>query len=633
MFLINVIPLSRGIGSESLSYFSKHSLTPGTLVQVELRTRMISALVVSSKPAEVEKTSIKSALFSLKKISSVSKDRLIRDEAIEAASEAAQYFCATTGAVLNHLISKTILEHAKTFSEKPLTATLPSPHPAKLRGLQTDDDDRIAHYKRIIRESFARKTSVFLSVPTIHDASRMRILLSKGIEEYTVTLHGSLSKKNLVESWEQAYTISHPVLIIGTGTFLTVPRDDIKTIIVEREHASGYRIQSRPFLDYRVFIELYAKKIGATVIFGDNLLRVETLWRIEEGLVHELAPLTFRSLNKPRQTLIDMRTYSKHGGGTFAVFSSELIEELKNAHRELRKVILFATRRGLATETVCGDCGSIVRCSSCHAPVVLHQSSSAGGNNFFMCHRCGERRSAHERCTTCTSWKLVPLGIGTERVEEELKRLVPELPRFRLDTDTATTPAMAKKIVKNFTKAPFGVLVGTEALLHHELELADVCAVVSLDALFAIPDFRIHEKIVHLILELRSLTKGPFLLQTRNPDEEILSDAITGHLANFFRREVEVRKKFLYPPFSILLKVTVEGNKNSITAIMNQFQNDILPRTISIFPAYVKSGRTGHALHGLIKIPRAEWIDTPLAHTLARLPPQVSINVNPESVL
>jgi primosomal protein N' (replication factor Y) len=295
-------------------------------------------------------------------------------------------------------------------------------------------------------------------------------------------------------------------------------------------------------------------------------------------------------------------------------------------------MIIFVTRRGLASETVCGDCGTIVTCHHCKSPVVLHKSSAGVEANFFLCHVCGERRSAHEKCVICTSWKLVPLGIGIERVEDEIMKLAPSLPCLRLDSDSAKTSAAAEKVVKRFSEASKGVLLGTEMLLHQTIEPADTSAIVSLDSLFAVPDFRIHEKVVHLILAVRGLSKETFLLQTRNPEEELLHDAITGHLANFYRREIALREQFHYPPFSTLIKVTVEGTKDSSTAIFEQLIAAIQPQNVSVFPAFVKTGPKKHALHGLIKVPRGGWPDKKLGEVLTQLPRNSTININPESV-
>jgi len=629
--LIDVIPVSRNVGAEILSYFAAEPIDEGTIVHVSLRKRTIPALVVGNRPVRDVKSEIRSADFEIKKITSIGGRAVVRKELIEAARRTGRFFVGTTGSILNHCIPQAILESS---GDLPETIQESASEKAKLPKtlLQTDDDDRVAHYKRLIRESFARKESIFFCVPTTRDASRIREEISRGIEEYTFTLHGSLPRKEIVRLWKKALAEPHPILIVATGLFISLPRHDLRCIVLEQEHSSAYRSFSRPYFDLRMLAEQYADAIGARIIFGDSLVRIETLWRADEEHFAELAPVKFRSFNKTEQSIIDMRPYSKEGGKEFSVFSEELMRALTRANEDNYKIILFATRRGLAPSTVCGDCGNLVRCTTCKAPIVLHRSSAGGGGNFFLCHSCGERRDAAEKCAHCDSWKLVPLGIGTERVEEELARLFPTLPRTTIDSSTAPSQAKLNQMVETFLSSPKGVLVGTESLLYANLKQVETVAIVSLDSLFSIPDFRIHEKIVHLILSLRSLAQHNFILQTRNPSEEVLKDAYTGHLADFYRRETSIRERFKYPPFSVLIKVTLQGDKDAIAEQMERLRHDLEPIPFTVFPAFIRTTSGKHALHGLMKIPRKEWVDERIFKILRSLPPDTIVQVNPESL-
>ncbi len=643
IYVVEVIPISRGCGKETLSYYSADKVPLGTVVEVPLRSRLVPALVTSISDAHDARTSIRKAGFEMKKIKSVLRSQLLGNALVESARDAARYYVGTTGGILNTVLPKTILESADKV--KGLMPPFPreKKHASEICVLQAADDDRFHEYRAIIRASFGKGQSVLLLVPTRRDAEVLLRILATGIGEYAVLLHGALSKKEILHSWNRAVAEPHPILLIMTGLFLSIPRKDIGTLIVEKEHSSHYKTQSRPFLDLRFFAENYAKHLGARLIFGDTLLRIETIFRKEKEELHEYWKASFQTPPSGAAQIIDMRPYGKTKGGTFALFSKELAATLGEVERERKKIILFAARRGLAPTTLCGDCGALVRCHICNAPVILHKSSKSAESetlranakfgNFFLCHNCGKRRDAAERCNSCGGWRLVTLGIGTSHVEEECRRLFPNLPLIRLDLDTAPSGVRAKELVRKFNALSYGVLIGTEVILNHDCKPADYSAIVSLDALFAIPDFRIHEKIFHLILALRALGTKKFLLQTRTSEEGVLRDAVVGNSLNFYRREIALREHFLYPPFSVLVKVTMSGEREKIAKEMIILSKALLPRELIVFPTFITARAKGHTLHGIIKVPRNEWPDDKILEALYSLPFSSVIHINPENVL
>lgn len=165
--------------------------------------------------------------------------------------------------------------------------------------------------------------------------------MSKGIEQYTFVLHSLLGKKEQIDLWNKAANEEHPSLIIGTGSFLGIPRNDIGAIIVDKENTRTYKNSSRPFIDIRIFAEILAKKIKARIILGDLLLRTETVWRRNEGEVFEVTPLKFRSLTTANIKLINMREKlpenidkDKNKEPKFKLFSPELMELIQKKPRE-----------------------------------------------------------------------------------------------------------------------------------------------------------------------------------------------------------------------------------------------------------------------------------------------------------
>jgi primosomal protein N' len=632
MNIVHVVPIARGINKETLSYFTASDVQPGAIVKVPVRNRSVPALVVSVEPAEDIKSELKNSPFMIKKIGKLKMQPIFLPAFIHAAQDAAEYFAGSTGSVLASITSKSILEQSDKISHKeiPITEnklpeTAPEPH-----ALQADEEERVAHYKSLIREQFAKKRSVFFCLPTIQDAKKMFQQLPKGIEEYTHVLNASLNKKDLLATWNKIIEEDHPVLIIMTGAFLCIPRHDIGLIIIERESSTSYKLQTRPYLDIRTFAEFFAKRVQAKLIFGDLLLRTETLWRTRNGEMAELSPLKFRSISTAKDVLIDMKKYKLLDTPEFRIISDELEALIRKNKESNEHMFVLAARRGLSPMTVCGDCATTVVCTRCNAPIILHHGAEG---NYFLCHRCSERRSAEERCKICGSWKLTTLGIGIELIQDILVGMFPEVKFFRMDKDTITTHKQALAMAEEFYNAPGSVLFGTEmALLYLEKPVHNA-GVAAIDSLFSIPDFRINERIMNILLKIRSITQKTFLVQTRSRDQHIFDYAIKGNLMDFYREEIEERKKLNYPPFSTLIKITVRGQKSQILEDMRAIENLLREYDPLVFPAFIDTVNKKSILHALIKLKHEDWISKPLLAKLQSLPQHISVNVDPESLL
>ncbi len=633
MNIVTVIPIARGIGKEHLSYFTTSDIALGSIVKVPVRSREIPALVISTQPASDMKSELKNSTFSVKKIGKLKVLPLFLPEFLETAQQTAEYFAGSTGSVLASITPKAILEQAElvnTFEPTARKIETEAQESLEPHVIQADEEERLAHYKSLIREQFARKKSVFFCLPTIQDTKRIFETIPKGIEEYTYVLNSSLSKKEQLTTWNKIISEKHPVLIVATGTFLSIPRNDIGTIIIERENSSGYKSVVRPFVDIRQFAEFFARKIAAKLIFGDLLLRTETLHRTKNGEFAELTPLKFRSLSTSETTIVDMKKYKTLDAPEFRIISNDLEELIKKNKENNENMFIFAGRRGLSPMTVCGDCGTTVLCTNCSAPIVLHHGKS---ENFFLCHRCGERRSSEERCKVCNSWKLTTLGIGIELIEETLVNLFPDVTIFRMDKDTVTTHKQALALITQFYNAPGSILLGTEMALLYLQKPVENSGVATIDALFSIPDFRINEKIMNVLLKIRSLTQKQCIIQTRSRDQNVFEYVAKGNLMDFYREEIEARKMLNYPPFSTLIKITSSGTKPQVSADMTQVSEVLADYNPLVFPAFIETINKKSIMHAIIKIEGKQWPNKPLLDKLLTLPLSVAINVDPESLL
>lgn len=627
MNLIKAIPIARGVGADMLSYWSSVAAQPGSVIRVPLRKRTVGAITISCESVADAKSEIKSLDFEIKKISNPHATAIFSPQFFKVTEEIARYYACTIGSALFELVPNVILSEFEDI--EPAQEIIKRKKARESFVLQKSDEDRYGHYKSLVRERFARKESVFMVMPTVEDIKKACSYFEKGIEPYTYILHGGLSKNEIVKVWNAALKDPHPIIIVATGSFLSLPRHDIGLIIVERENSRSYKIQSRPFLDMRNVSERLANHIGADLIYGDSCLRVETLWREDEGELVEYAPLAMRSLSTARDTLIDMKQY-RNSEHTIRILSEELLNLIQLNRRESGLMFIFAGRKGLSPQTICADCESTLVCNRCSAPLVLHGKDE---RRFYLCNRCGKRFDSHTVCRMCGSWRLTTLGIGTERIESDLREIMPDATIFRLDKIAAPTHRKAIEIVEMWYMSPGSILIGTELALLYLDKPIDYSAIGTLDALFSVPDFRINEKIFSIVTKLRSITQKHFLLQTRNAEAPVLSLGVKGNIIDFYRKEIEERKQFGFPPFCTFIKISYVGKKETVLESMENLKVLLAGWHIDIFPAFIATVANEYVMHALLKLGEREWPNSELIERLKALPPSYAVNVDPESIL
>ena len=630
MRLLGVSPIAKGIIKDQLSYFTTKETRPGELVFVPLRSRVIPAIVLESVKIENVKAKIKHSTFATKKVDEKLGKVFLLPQFIEAAKKTSVYFASTLGSVLHQTVPKILFDNIDSLPS-PKFKRVKRSHKLKSEKVifEADNETRLSNFKSIVREEFARNNSVFITIPTIREGERIEVELKKGIEQYVFILHSEIPKKETIQRIKEIIECEHPVLIIGTASFLSIPREDVGTIIIERESARSYKRQSRPYIQMRAFAEFYAESLNARVVFADMPLSIETHYKTKQNEYEELKSLRTRVVGDADQYIVDMRQ-DKKGVTKFSAISDLLLEHISESVRNDKNTFLFNVRRGIAPSTVCEDCGNVVLCNKCKSPAIVHKS---GQQNVFLCHSCGDVRSAKERCSTCRSWKLKALGIGIERVKDELKQHFPEKKIFSIDSDSTKTYKQAKKAADAFYKTKGAILVGTELSLSFMNEPVEVSAIVSLDSLLSVPDARIHEHVFSLALRTRALTQKTFFLQTRQPDLPVIKYATEGNTSGFYEKEILMRRRFNYPPFTVLIKISSFGSPKKAVEELEYVESYLKGYEFTIYPGFTPVGNGKFALHGLLKIPSHKWPDLNLVALLRTLPPYLSVNVAPESTL
>ncbi|HAE36821.1 TPA: hypothetical protein DCX66_03345 [Candidatus Nomurabacteria bacterium] len=653
MYIVTVIPIQKGFLKENLTYFSPTEIPLGSIVSIPIRSKTTDAIVINIDSARDLKFDLKNADFQLKKIVSVKGSSPFSSAFFNACEKMKDYTVSNTGTIIKSLLPAIFLENIKDLKkvkvENPNEEEKISENVKQEKLIfQALTPDRMSWYRTLIREAFAKKESVFICVPTRFDIEQLKIELTKGISQYVFSFHGDMTKKMLISTYNSCIEEVHPILIIGTGMFLSIPRTDIKTIIVEHENSDAYKQFNRPFIDIRTFAEILSSQNKVKLIFGDTLLRPDTLWRHDEGELGEVASPLFRLPQAERQIVVDMKEQlDDKGSKVFTVLSLSTKKMISYAIEHNESVLLFTIRKGLAGVTVCHDCGHTLLCPTCRTPIVLYGSKQRNAtkivnSRIFMCNKCGYKETTEVRCKECLSWNLTPLGIGTDRVYEEVKSLYPNTKIIQMDKETISTDKEARGKMDEFYKNPGSILIGTEMVFSYINTEVIHSAIISLDGLLSIPSFNITQKILHIMEKLHEITKRNLIIQTRIPENPILEHILNGNVLPLYREDLKERKQFGYPPFKRLIKITFAGSASETEKARSYIDQLLGGYEPQIFSAFVGKVKGQYITNTVIKIGPALWpipiddkqmINTHLSENLRRLSPAFSINVDPEDLL
>lgn len=647
MKIVTVIPFKDIPNREDLTYFSSKDVKNGDIVSVPIRGKATLGIVIETKDADDVKSDVKNMPFNLKKVEDVKEKSIFNNKFIDSIHKTSEYFVVSKSKVSEILIPaivKNNYDKISPFYKEPAREDEKETN-VKLEKLllQSNFLDRISIYKTLIRGSFAEKKSVYIVLPGENDIENFYKELSRGIENFTITIHSGISPKKTLEKIKDILTKDHPLLIIGTAPFLSIPRDDLGVIILEQESSNFYKTVKKPYLDLRTFVEIFSTKIKAKLIFGDTLLRFETIGRKETEGLNELYPMSFRT-NFREEIIISSRE-KEETEKEFRIFNNQALEEISRSIEKKEKIFIFSLRKGLATQTVCRDCGEIITCDKCLVPLVLYLSKDKK-KRMFACNKCGDEKSSDLNCGRCGGWNLFPLGIGTDTVMQELTKYFKKdlgSKIFKIDRESIKTEKELKNILSDFEQEGPSILVGTEMALMYMKQKVDLSVVSSFDSLWNIPNFRMSEKIIKLLLGLISKTDKKIIIQTKNHKDPILKSLLEENFSNFVRNEIEERKTLHYPPFYRFIKVSFTGDKKSTENARTVLKEIFEEYNPEIFSGFISKQKEEYVTNALIRIESRKWclkelsstgiIDENLKNKLSLLPNEFTIAIDPEDLL
>lgn len=628
MFVIEVIPLKRGIFTESLSYYSATSYDPGTLLIIPLRSKETTALVISSKPVSAAKTALKTATFSLRKLEAQKDAAKLPASLVRTAEKIGKTVPSSLGAILFSLLPAHIRDGERKY---PKTTEHTGNEDTTPRLLTDTSTNRYMAYRSHIRQTFAHRGSVVFVVPTSAEVAQAKQKLEGGIESRVITFSSSATKKQIATAYEAYEDLRHAKLIITTPGFAFLDRHDITTIIIESSGSANYIQRTRPYLDVREALKIFAKESGRSILLGDSVPKTE-----DEVKRRDDRYATYDE-NTKRLELTGTIQLAQHKkiseDDTYTLCTSELVETMNRTLAAKGHVFLYAARRGLAPAVTCYDCGYIFRCPDSGAPYSLLRTYKGDQEErWFLSGSSGKRVRAADTCAHCGSWRLREQGIGIQYVYDQVRALFPKTDIFLFDHTTATTFTKAQKIVDQFYDTKKAILIGTSMALPYLRKPVDTTAVMSYEATKAVPTWRADETIFSLLIHLREITIKDVIIQMRTEPDELIELARRGFIDQFYDGEIDIRKALGYPPFSTFVLLSWLGSKEETLLIEENITKILTGYEVSCYSA-PQSNISKTLRYGLLRIPQQNWPDAQLMTLLRSLPPYIKIEVDPDKIV
>jgi primosomal protein N' (replication factor Y) len=372
-------------------------------------------------------------------------------------------------------------------------------------------------------------------------------------------LHSGLTLRERLNEWWNIKEGNRKV-VIGTRSAIFSPLDDVGIIIVDEEHDTSYKQEENPRYSGRDLAVMRAKIENAIVLLGSATPSLESFYNVDKGKYQYLQLGERISPGKlPQVEIIDMNEEFKREGKQ-RLFSQRLISELDYCLKRKEQALILLNRRGYASYLQCRKCGYIPSCINCSMSLTYHLTE-----NKLKCHYCGYSRRPPEHCTICEGEYIHYIGMGTEKIEEELSRFFPNAGISRMDRDTTRYKGATEKIISRFITGEIDILIGTQMIAKgHDIHNVTLMGVVSADIALGLPDFRSSERTFQLLTQAsgrsgRGELPGKVIIQTYHPNHYSIEMAEKQDYRSFYQKEMRFRRIMKYPPFTYLVNIIIKG--------------------------------------------------------------------------
>ncbi|WP_026689954.1 primosomal protein N' [Alteribacter aurantiacus] len=440
-------------------------------------------------------------------------------------------------------------------------------------------------YLQAIDHALKKGKEAIVLVPEISLTPQMVHRFKGRFGSNVAVLHSALSKGEKYDEWRKIRD-KEVTVVVGARSAIFAPFENLGMIIIDEEHESSYKQEEAPRYHARDVAIERGRRYGCPVILGSATPSLESFARAKKG-VYSLITMDRRvnDVKLPDVDIIDMRDELKNGNRS--MFSKKLLDSMNDRLEKKEQIVLFLNRRGYSTFVLCRDCGYVAECPHCDISLTYHRA-----NQTCQCHYCGYQVTKPNRCPECDSEHIRFFGSGTQKVEEELKKVLPKARVIRMDVDTTRRKGSHEKLLTSFEKGEGDILLGTQ-MIAKGLDFPNITlvGVLTADTMLHIPDFRASEKTFQLLTQVsgragRHSKPGEVVVQSYTPEHFSIQLVKEHDYLSFFQREMYFRKQGEYPPYFFVTLINVSATDLatvvSVTGKIADFLRQCLSETTVI---------------------------------------------------
>ena len=405
---------------------------------------------------------------------------------------------------------------------------------------------------------------VIVLVPEIGLTPQMIERVKGRFGDRVAIIHSKLSSGERYDEYRKVLN-GEVKIVVGVRSAVFVPFKNLKMIIVDESHDSSYEFHDNLKYD-TIEVAINRMKKRGKVVLGSATPSIESYFYAKKDFYNlcELKNRAKKGAFLPDTKIIDMRDELIRGN--ISIFSRDLKNAMEEKLKKKEQIILFLNRRGFSNFISCRSCGEVIKCHECDISMTYHKAK-----NRLICHYCGSTKPLPKTCPSCGSKFIKQFGVGTQKVEEEVKKLFPEARVLRMDRDTTTKKDSYDKFYEIVKNREADVIIGTQMVSKgFDFENVTLVGIVAADMSLYISDYKAKERTFQLITQVsgragRASKKGEVIIQTYSPDSEIIKYSASGDYEDFYNYEIEERKLFLYPPYTKLIELEFSSYDETLT--------------------------------------------------------------------
>ena len=411
-------------------------------------------------------------------------------------------------------------------------------------------------YLKAVQETILQDKIAIVLVPEIALTTQIVKRFVERFGQEVVVFHSQLTKSERYNNWERLRRKdSH--IIIGARSAVFAPTEDIGLIVVDEEHDPSYKQQDMTRYDARMVARWRSEANHCPLLFGSATPSIQAYYKAQKQ-EDTLLSLPHRIFHQPmpKVQVIDMKEEMFYGN--YSVFSASLTQLIQETLEKREQIILLLNRRGHSTFIMCRECGKTIQCPHCDISMVYHQA-----NQDLQCHYCDHHEKVPHICPHCGSQKIKFFGTGTQKVEEELQKCFPQARIARLDQDTTSTKGASERILGDFGKGAYDILLGTQMVAKgHDFINVTAVGVITADSVLHIPVYTAAERTFNLLTQAagragRGKKSGHVVIQTYNPDHYAIIHSTNHDYESFYKEEMIGREALQYPPIGEMIQITL----------------------------------------------------------------------------